>query len=130
MNWSLISSGVSGILGLGGLGLGLLSLPGFDFLGFYIVKHPGRTVWIKASQKSLIKFRRNMKSVFNSNKQEKTDLLINGAKILLTGKSLHSNTGETLKTKIFPLSKSYSLKNDEPSSNEIILLPFPIGEIL
>lgn len=49
---------------------------GFDFLGFHIVRYHGKSVWIQANHKSIKRFHRNVKAVFDQNKQVKTDILI------------------------------------------------------
>lgn len=49
---------------------------GFDFLGFLIICYPRKTVWIQASRKNIKRFHKDVKVIFDLNKQVKTDILI------------------------------------------------------
>jgi RNA-directed DNA polymerase len=49
---------------------------GFKFLGFHVIRHPGRTVWIEPAKSSMKRHVRNLKPLFKIHAQSKSDDLI------------------------------------------------------
>ena len=49
---------------------------GFKFLGFYLIQHPKRTLWVQADKSSIKRVLHKIKHLMDTHKQVKTDGLI------------------------------------------------------